>query len=212
MFIWLLTGHAGSGKTTAAAVLNRALPNSRRIAFADAVKDDVAATYGLKRHMCDTQDGKRTRLSTPEGPKTIRDLIIEHAEQEKVRTGNPGVWAALVALSMEAAQGVDHWIVHDWRFHAEKETLQACFPQAILVPLRIQRPSVVPSAHRTEHELDDVGMEIVSNTGMLEELTETLQSRAFTFAKVPTEPVSIAAAVAADDGSWNDGDRRLNPT
>ena len=204
MILWLLTGYAGSGKSAAAVALHRSLPNSRCIAFADAVKDDVAATYGLKRHMCDTQDGKRTRITTAEGSKTIRDLLIEHAEQEKAATGNPGVWAALVALQMEAAPHVDHWIVHDWRFHAERETLRSCFPQATIVTLRIQRHGVAPTAHRTEHELDDLEMETVRNSGTIEELREALR------AKVPTERVAIADDENDDFG--NDGGRRLPPT
>ena len=194
MILWLLTGNAGSGKSAAAAALEARLPRSRRIAFADAVKDDVAAIYGLKRHMCDTQDGKRTRITTAEGPKTIRDLLIEHGEQEKVRTGNPGVWAALVALQMEAAPQIDHWIVHDWRFHAERETLRDCFPRATIVTLRIQRPGVPYTNHHTERELDDVEMETVSNSGTIEELREALQ------AKVPTERVAIASAAAVAVG------------
>jgi hypothetical protein len=183
MILWLLTGYAGSGKSAAAVALQARLPRSRCIAFADAVKDYVAATYGLKRHMCDTQDGKRTRLSTTEGPKTIRDLLIEHAEREKVTTGNPGVWAALVAQQIEAAPEVEHWIVHDWRFHAERETLRNCFPHATIVTLRIQRPDVTPTAHRTEHDLDDVEIETVRNSGTIEELRETLQARCATFPK-----------------------------
>lgn len=176
MILWLLTGPAGSGKTAAAGLLEKLLPRSRRIAFADAVKDDVAAIYGVKRHMCDTQEGKRIRITTADGPKTIRDLLIEHAEQEKAKTGNPGVWAALVALRIEAHPEVEHWILHDWRFLAERDTLRDCFPAAIRVPLRIRRSSVTPSAHHTEHELDGVTMETVSNSGTMEDLMEALQA------------------------------------
>ncbi len=151
MHIWLLSGYAGSGKDTIAAMMLELLESAQRNGFADAVKDEVAAMYDLTRESLDTQVGKARVLHFADGSrKTVRDLIIEHAETTKAAEG-PAVWANRLR-----APNTVHWILSDWRFVAEHEALQRRFPDAHIHTVRIQRPSVQPLATYTEHELTTV--------------------------------------------------------
>ncbi|NDH66792.1 MAG: hypothetical protein EBY22_02575 [Gammaproteobacteria bacterium] len=54
--IWL-SGHAGAGKDTVAAILCKKY-DLQRVAFADSLKDFVAVKYGIERGLFDTPEGK----------------------------------------------------------------------------------------------------------------------------------------------------------
>jgi hypothetical protein len=147
MHIWLLSGYAGSGKDTVAAMMLEM--GAHRNGFADAVKDEVAAMYELSRESLDTQEGKTRVLALADGTrKTVRDLLIAHAETTKATEG-PAVWANRIQ-----APNTDHWILSDWRFLAEYESMKARFPEAQIHTVRIHRPSVTTLTTYTEHELD----------------------------------------------------------
>ena len=148
MHIWFLSGYAGSGKDTVAAMMSEILDSARN-GFADAVKDEVAAMYDLVRDTMDTQAGKARTLLFADGTKhTVRDLLIQHAQTTKLSEG-PAVWAHRIQ-----APNKTHWILSDWRFLAEYEAIKARFPEAHLHTVRIRRPSVQPLDTYTEHELD----------------------------------------------------------
>ncbi len=153
MHIWLLSGYAGSGKDTIAAMMLEILGlqglRASQASFAGAVKDEVAAMYDLTRESLDTQEGKARILPKAlDGTrKTVRDLLISHAETTKATEG-PGVWANRLQKP-----NTDYWILSDWRFQAERDAIQRRFPDAILHTVRIVRPSVQPLATYTEHEL-----------------------------------------------------------
>jgi hypothetical protein len=161
MHLWLLSGYAGSGKDTIAAMMLEILNSqgqgqgqgqgqAAQVSFAGAVKDEVAAMYEVTRESLDTQAGKARILHFADGTaRTVRDLLIQHAESTKAAHG-PAVWANRLSFEDE---GKNHWILSDWRFLAEREALQQRFPQAVLHTVRITRPSVQPLDTYTEHEL-----------------------------------------------------------
>jgi hypothetical protein len=158
--IWLIAGYAGSGKDTTADLLMNLLGANTvgRSAFADAVKDDVAAIYDLDRASLNTQEGKALLL---EG-RTVRQLLIQHAESAKREYG-PAIWAEKLQ-----APKVTHWILSDWRFMEEFTTMRARFPQANLHTVRVVRPTIEASTSYTEHELDDFPCQhTIDNTGSL---------------------------------------------
>ena len=73
---------------------------------------------------------------------------------------NPAYWADIVAEMIEAGPSNATWIIHDWRYRKELQTLRAAFPSAEFMPLRIVRDSVTPLSDPSEHDLDDYAFDI----------------------------------------------------
>lgn len=170
--IWLLSGFAGSGKDTAAVLLANLLGSQAIIgSFAGTAKDAVAAKFNIDRRLLDTQEGKATLVVFPTRQLTLRELLIEYAEREKRKAGNPAVWAERIAAPI-----TPHWILSDWRFLDELLYLRMRFPQAAIHTLRIERPCVHSSVSHTEHELDSFDFEHhVDNSGSLLHLANQIQ-------------------------------------
>jgi hypothetical protein len=152
--IWLICGYAGSGKDTAAGILAKNLARSSISSFASAVKDFVARQHNLERQLFDTQEGKRQRVDSR---RTIRDLLIEYAESEKLNYGDLAIWAR----RLNPPANTVHWILSDWRFLAELDCFRERFPKTHIHTIRIVRNGVVPLETETEHELDGVHCDVV---------------------------------------------------
>jgi hypothetical protein len=143
------------------------------IAFGDAVKDEVAALYNIPRALCDTQEGKKTEIKAG---TTIRDLLILHSAQRKVEF-TPSYWAEIVAKRIQANMFVENWIIHDWRYMAELNTLVSTFPQAHVYTIRVRRKGVIPLTDPSEHQLDLYETQfIVDNDGDLRHLRPILET------------------------------------
>lgn len=164
--IWLISGYAGSGKDTTADILTNLLGNDQvtRDSFAGAVKDEVAAMYEFDRGYLDTQEGKSRVVRFPDGKaKTVRELLIEHAESTKAAAGDPAIWAKRIRTP-----NTPHWILSDWRFLDELFSLRMRFPQTPIYTLRVVRPGVEPTTSHTEHELDSfIYQYTIENSGSL---------------------------------------------
>lgn len=152
--IWLICGYAGSGKDTAAGILAKNLSRANISSFASAVKDFVAKAHNLDRQLFDTQEGKRQRVDSM---RTIRDLLIEYAESEKLNYGDLAIWARRLNPPANTA----HWILSDWRFKAELDCLRERFPNARIHTIRVVRREVVPLETETEHELDGLHCDVI---------------------------------------------------
>lgn len=138
-------------------------------AFAAAVKDEVAILYDIPRQMLDTEEGKKSLHSSG---NTVRDLLIDHGEGEKQRTGDPAIWAHRVI----PPPACEHWILSDWRFSAEYVALRKRFPKANVHTVRVDRPSVQTLNTYTEHELDGVPCSVMlDNSGSLLYLRRQVQ-------------------------------------
>jgi hypothetical protein len=177
--IWLISGYAGSGKDTTADILTNLLGNAEvtRDSFAGAVKDEVAAMYEFDRAYLDTQEGKARIVRFPDGTvKTVRELLIEHAESTKVAADDPAVWANRIC-----APNTPHWVLSDWRFLDELLNLRMRFPWAAFATIRVVRPGIHPLSSNTEHELDSfVCQYTIENSGSLlyiaNQLTQIINS------------------------------------
>lgn len=171
--IWLLRGWAGSGKDTVAALLRSKLPHAEQSSFASAVKDEVAAMYEFERAYLDTQEGKARKIQGADGHVcTLRDLIIAHAQSEKIRHDDPHIWARRVTPSNETQD----WILSDWRFPEELKCLKERFPFASIHTIHIVRHSVTPLDTDTEHRLDDISSQYtIHNSGTLQDLETEIE-------------------------------------
>jgi dephospho-CoA kinase len=179
--IWMFCGYAGSGKTAAATILQAQFnaPTTYTIAFADAVKCDVAMLYKLPRPMFDTQEGKASIVTTPDGDRTARELLIDYSLAMKEAHGYD-VWAKEVARNIHNKLEycvIDNIIIHDWRFMAEIETMIREFPQPefMLHTIRVQRPSIQSMQIPSEHEIDTYTTEYtITNNGTMDDLKEKI--------------------------------------
>jgi hypothetical protein len=147
--IVLLAGWAGSGKDLFGAYLTKN-HGYRRYAFADPVKDLVAAGCGIDRASLDTAEGKAA-IHGPTG-QGVRQLLISYAEES--RAADPTCWASAIA-SRILADKPPRVVVTDWRHLDEFFALQRAVPAATFYFLRCtrygERYSSVPDA--TEYGL-----------------------------------------------------------
>lgn len=171
-----VAGYAGSGKTTAAAIMARLLKshNVKLAAFADAVKEETARVYKYPLRLAYSQEGKKSIVQTEEGEKTVRDILIEYSLEAKKQRGED-VWAKTVADKIATTGLTDPWILHDWRFLAEAETLKRNLCPQRMITVRIVRSGVVPLDSPSEHELDGLMMtHTIENDGTVSELEHQL--------------------------------------
>jgi hypothetical protein len=158
MLIVMISGWAGSGKDTAAAVL--VALGFARFGFADELKDHVASTYGVPRGQMDTQEGKKQEWIPGE---TVRQLLIRVGEAE--RAIDQDVWVKRVARK---AACLDRIVISDWRLPEEHASMCRHFPGARVLRIRIQRWARPALADRTETALDAEKHDyVVENNGDL---------------------------------------------
>jgi len=145
--LWL-SGFAGSGKDTVAAILCKKL-DYYRVAFADMLKDYVAEKYRFNRILCDTVEGKNTIVALG---KTVRELLIE--ESAAAKTNNLNIFAEQ-ALRKIIGSGQDFIVISDWRYPHEYEFItKALGPTVDHTTIRIVRPGLPSLSDPSEHALD----------------------------------------------------------
>ena len=143
MNIFLISGFAGAGKSTVANYLHGLRPKAVRTAFAKRIKDIVAAKYDIEREMFETQEGKKKIVESTHGIFTVRDLLILHAESMKRKYGD-SVWAQALAGEIQSKPEIQDWIVEDWRFPYEYDTLRLLFPREKIHRIRVINKNTVP--------------------------------------------------------------------
>ena len=174
--IIMLSGWARSGKDAAATLLEEEF-HFTRVAFADVLKSDVATRTGLP--LTDfTTAAKDMPLQEPctlyPYAKTPRDILLMHALI--VRTGNPNIYSEHIAEVIKTDLN-GRWVVSDWRYRAEYETLRSNIQGVRILRVRIERPGVVPSVDPSEHDLDTEPMDIVlHNSGTISDLRSALRA------------------------------------
>ncbi len=174
--ILLLSGWAGSGKDAVAAILVRD-HQFRRVAFADALKQDAATRTGIPLNDFHTAaKNEPLKHPVPAFPTahTPRDVILQLALQ--MRAENPDIYSDTVIAEMAESDG-DRFVVADWRYKREYARMrEMCPPSAKILRVRIVRPGLIPSEDPSEHDLDTEPMDIVlDNDGSLDDLTKHVQ-------------------------------------
>jgi len=168
--IVLLSGWAGSGKDAAASLLVEEM-NFQRIAFADILKEDVSASYGIP--LSSFHDLHEKDRVVPGMSVTPRQLLINHARS--VRSTDPDVYSRSVADIIQTSLQ-NRFVVSDWRFKAEYDVLRA-HEDLTIVRGRIHRPEIAVSDDPTEHDLDDAPFDFtIVNDGCISDLRDWLKA------------------------------------
>ena len=170
MFIILLSGYAGSGKDTAAAIFEQ--HGFKIYSVAENVKIQSSKYHGYPFKLTQTQEGKKTlvkSLKTHE-TKTVRQFLIEDSYENKLINNDPAFWIRLLVQPIIKEQP-PFFVISDWRYKAEYDHLKFVFPDAELLKVRVSRSSVVPSTDPSEHELDDERFNfVIQNNGSIDDL------------------------------------------
>jgi hypothetical protein len=172
----LVSGWAGAGKDCAAALLVEEC-GFQRVAFADALKEDVAKVTGMPLDWFYSAQKDRP-LERPcaayPNAKTPRDILLQHALVR--RAADPDVYSKGVAATIMETPGV-RFVVSDWRYQREHDVLAAELGEFYhIFRIRIERPGVVQSADPSEHDLDGVAMDyVITNNGTISDLRHAVK-------------------------------------
>jgi hypothetical protein len=149
----MLSGWAGSGKDAAATLLCEEF-GFQRAAFADALKEDVAAATGIPVALFHDTAAKDYPLEGVEP----RSLLIQHALV--ARATDPDIYSRRVA-ELLSTTGAQRTVISDWRYPREYEYLRRTIPDAKFIRVRIVRPTVTQRNTDSEKALDGEPMDIV---------------------------------------------------
>lgn len=172
----LVSGWAGAGKDCAAALLVEEC-GFQRVAFADALKEDVAKVTGLPLDWFYTATKDRP-LPEPctayPTAKTPRDILLQHALVR--RAIDPDVYSKGVAATIMDAPGV-RFVVSDWRYRSEHKVIAEELGEFYRIfRVRIERPGIRQSADPSEHDLDNISMDyVITNDGTISDLRHAVK-------------------------------------
>lgn len=179
MKIILLSGWSESGKDTVADILVRQ-HGFKKYAFADPLKDLCASLYGFPRELANTTEGKKTNWQVGYKTKTIRELLLETALQDRARFGDE-IYCNEILQRITLENPV-YAVISDLRYPTELSAIRAFVEKSgdELELWRITRmgqtesPVKDPSEHYLESETPTVRIE--NNGASLEILEKVVNS------------------------------------
>ena len=147
MKIILLAGFSGAGKDTVASILIKQ-KGYTRFAFADPIKEEMAAQLNLPVELFHSVEGKKRVVNG----KTLRQHCIDHGEFK--RSQDLEYWVKETAKRI-AESGKEKIVISDWRLLPELFGLQKAFPTAQCIPIRVEKSEqyVSPVPDFTEYGL-----------------------------------------------------------
>ena len=184
-----ITGRAWSGKDTVATALQAARPGIGRAAFADALKAEAAAAFGVDLRLFTDPEAKEqpspslaaARCSDPGFAKylgtlawfsELRPRVVMQQWGDWRRAAHPDYWVRMLAITVDAARdmGFGAFVVTDVRYPNELFWLR----EAGGVLWRVQRPSLAPlSGHSSEWALNDAAADLtLTNDDSVERLSQ----------------------------------------
>lgn len=173
--IVLISGWSHAGKDSIAKILVETY-EFQKLAFADPVKQIVAKEQEIPLEWCYDQQKKTEPLAKfPE--RTLREEIIRVGEGG--RKEDPGRWARIIGEKIQKSfsRGKRDFVISDWRNLEELFSIQKCLPTAVIIPIRVVRPSqtVSPVPDFTEYSLLGFPFwRIIENKGTLHCLLKSI--------------------------------------
>ena len=167
--IVLLSGWSGAGKDAAAALLVDEM-NFVRLAFADALKMIVSKAMDIPLNYFHDRELKDEIV--PGYHLTPRQLLLDHAREARV--SDPDIYSRQIVENIRRYP--DRYVISDWRYRREYEFLKTELPGIRILRTRIVRPTVIPSADLTEHDLDNEKFDFtINNEGSISDLRDALR-------------------------------------
>lgn len=182
-----LSGWKGSGKDTVADFLVEEYGYTK-LSFASALKDMVASTYGIDRHMLD--DPTRKEQPLHQFPVSTTDAFTAHIHSLLAAELRYGYWTprALCILEGSIKRSVDpnfwirktiettvmnrhsNYVISDMRYKSEANAFKMFLPETAII--RIERFSGVETNDPSERDLDNYEQftHRIINTGTVKEL------------------------------------------
>lgn len=168
----MLSGHAGSGKDTAALAFRDY--GFKIYSVAENVKLQSSKYHNFPYELTQTQQGKNTVVlsqATSE-MKTVRRFLIEDSLHNKIINNDSSFWIRLLVQQIKK-DDPDFFVISDWRYKEEYNFLKFAFPEAEIIKIRIVRKSVIILNESSEHELDNERFNfIIHNEGTLSDLSK----------------------------------------
>jgi len=172
----MISGWARVGKDAAASLMTDEM-GFRRLAFADALKEDVAAATDLPVetfHLASKDAPLANICRAYPTARSPRDLLLQHAAAARAK--NPDIYATQVAEKI-IDEGLSRIVISDWRYKREYNYLRSEFPEYRILRLRINRHGVSGSPEPSEHDLDEEPMDaIIQNNGGISDLRDLLKA------------------------------------
>lgn len=172
--IILLSGFRGSGKDTLGQLIIDNMPHFERQAFADKLKDIIAEKYGFDRNLADIRAEKEMPRSEY-GGLSIREL--GRKEWLTIKETHPTLFSEGVGATMQRRWDKDpdtRFVVTDFRYRCDFETLVKLFGRDVILTVRIHRPGIQVPDRETEPEeyaLEDFDFDLtLENDGTFEDL------------------------------------------
>ena len=172
----MISGWARVGKDAAASLMTDEM-GFRRLAFADALKEDVAAATDLPIetfHLASKDAPLANICKAYPTARSPRDLLLQHAAAARAK--NPDIYAAQVAEKI-IDEGVNRIVISDWRYKREYDYLVREFPEFQFLRLRISRLGISGSPDPSEHDLDKEPMDAtIQNDKGISDLRDLLKA------------------------------------
>lgn len=160
-------GAAGAGKDTAAAAVLEAIPESRNLKFAAALKDMCSTVFGWDRERLDADLDYKESVATyangepcfvKAGEAQTRRQILQYLGTDVFRAMNDDVWLHAALANVRSQAPAPLWVATDTRFVNEVEFIREQFDRTYVV--RIVRmgatEGTAASAHVSERQSAEI--------------------------------------------------------
>jgi hypothetical protein len=154
-FLIGLIGKKGSGKDTVCRMIQERYPNAVRLAFADALKEEVASALGVSVDFIESHKTNFRLILQGWGTEFRRELC------------SPNYWIEKLQAKL-SAHSDSPVIITDVRFRNEAELVSS---NGGLIVRVMRSQCAEPDSHRSETELDSITALTIQNSGTLDDLS-----------------------------------------
>jgi hypothetical protein len=153
MSILLIRGYSQSGKDFVGRYLCKYY-GYQRFAFADSLKRSVSKKYNVTVEQLHSQRGKLEICQQDPQQRTYRQILIDEALE--ARTNDPDCFAKDCCEEIKRYRP-NNIVITDWRYPNELEILTQSFPEYVITPIHLFRPSQddSPVLDISEYQLKD---------------------------------------------------------
>ena len=163
----MISGWCGSGKDVVADYLVKHY-NFKKLSIANELKKMTAEKYRFPHELTQTQYGKSAGIDTIHGLRTVRELLVYEAMEQKRMHGDNVFITGVAKICAETP--MSHIVIPDFRFIHEYEYMSSIFLTEI-IPVRVNRFLTPNFISESETQLDDFSFHFtIDNKKTIDEL------------------------------------------